>query len=386
MATFSCHNAVFKFLLASTQNTGVYSMELLSPLFCSNAVVALMEDGMHLPTRVLLLIYFLAYASVSIALCQCDYDLNGVGYPRNGADCPYRGGNSNGNNTTIFKTNTININAAAQSLELKRQQEEKKHEEDVKNAAEDDREGLEAEVNGSWEDAVNKFMDALDLDPDNESIAEHLEHAKAQLDIQVSADELRAMNARIEAAFQNSRIKAQNRRREIEETNKKLHDLNEQINSMSTIHKAGIAAVSDQSAKCIFDGIDACALKPVALVQVGAGEPSVPPEVARYIASIPLKVRKDPTVDGEIKNYEHQAHIRSIVQNQLVEDMKAIKPNSNDEHDKFKMMTDTGNLKVAKNEEAESKAKVSFAIEQIHLQPSTKTKEPPSPVTNNTAQ
>lgn len=128
-----------------------------------------------------------------------------------------------------------------------------------------------------------------------------------------------------------------------------------------TLTEARVAAATARSADCVFDGRTGCAA-PVALVTVSAGSPPVPPDVAKYIDSIPKSVRQNPAVKPDITLYEHMASVRGQLQNQLSADAAAAKAHPEDESKKLKVMEDSGHLNAAKEDEKKSKERVGFSI------------------------
>lgn len=128
-----------------------------------------------------------------------------------------------------------------------------------------------------------------------------------------------------------------------------------------TLTEARVAAATARSADCVFDGRTGCGA-PVALVTVSAGSPPVPPEVAKYIESIPKSVRQRPAVKANIELYEHMASVRGELQNQMIADAAAAKAHPDDESKKLKVMEDSGHLNAAKEDEKKSKERVGFSI------------------------
>ena len=82
------------------------------------------------------------------------------------------------------------------------------------------------------------------------------------------------------------------------------------------------------------------------------GAPPVPPDVAKYIESIPKDVRANKSVADEILHYEQIAYVRGKAENEFVAAQAAVKAHPDDETAKLHAKAAASHLKVAANDEA----------------------------------
>jgi hypothetical protein len=93
-----------------------------------------------------------------------------------------------------------------QQRELERQQKEAERKQ---KADEANQRGLEASGRGDWNEAANRFMEALEFAPDSSEIRTNLERANASLADAGSAAEIVALRQRIEDSITAANIQAQ---------------------------------------------------------------------------------------------------------------------------------------------------------------------------------
>jgi hypothetical protein len=79
----------------------------------------------------------------------------------------------------------------------------------LRKAGEADQRGLGASNRGDWQEAVNSFMEALELAPEDNAIRSHLHRAEQRLSDSKSAEEITALHRRIQDAIYAADIKAQ---------------------------------------------------------------------------------------------------------------------------------------------------------------------------------
>jgi tetratricopeptide (TPR) repeat protein len=218
-----------------------------------------------------------------------------------------------------------------------------------RNASAIDQEGLAAESRGDLEEAANKFMKAEDLDPESPEIKAHLEHVRGELADQGSAEHIRAVRQRIDDSISAAHTRAQ--RLELEKLARR---------------QARVAAADPVSAACIFDGLPGCT-EPIPLVVVNADMLPVPADAARFIESIPKRVRERPEVKSKIDYYARTARIRGTLQDKMIADKAAAKANPGDKST-LRLVGDEGSLKAAvADEHAAKKPLLNFSADTIEL-------------------
>lgn len=92
-----------------------------------------------------------------------------------------------------------------QQLDLRHQREQEEAERKAK-ADEADAQGLAASKRGDWKQAVNWYIEALELAPDSPEIRAHLDQANAELRDTATAADILALRQRIEDAIAAARI------------------------------------------------------------------------------------------------------------------------------------------------------------------------------------
>ncbi len=333
------------------------------------------------------------------ALCveargQCSYDLNGVGY---GTNCPYRGGTTGGNpnaaaiaaaraaaaaaaeaqrrwNAEATAQNKLAIDAANRGEWEVADREFKKclqywpHDPVILNAIANAEqfEGAAAYKRGDYDAALEFYRDSMVNEPPTDKYYQTM--LENYNDIQRQIDAIRTKQAQQRQDDQTSQhidqsiqsftqsLTATSGPDELE-----FNDGKRPKSDGKALTEARVAAASERSADCVFDGSKGCGA-PVALVIVSAGNPPVPPEAAKYIESIPKSVRERPAVKANIALYEHMASVRGKLQNQMIADAAAAKAHPDDESKKLKVMEDSGHLKAAKDDEKKAQERVGFSI------------------------
>jgi len=117
--------------------------------------------------------------------------------------------------------------------------------------------------------------------------------------------------------------------------------------------QAHSAAVSPQSADCIFDGMKGCMAVP--LIELAPGTLPIPADAARFLKTIPPTVQERPDVKPKIEAYEHMAGVRGKFQNHVIADIAVSQANPTDLRARQRLDADTAQLKIAVRDEHELK-------------------------------
>ena len=157
--------------------------------------------------------------------------------------------------------------------------------------------------------------------------------------------------------------------RQLQTLNDQVTTLQSQITSVETANKDAlrqlrIAAGSHGATECTFDVGSGCGA-PVPFVVVSPGSESVPADAATYIKAIPESIRANPEVSGWLKLYEHLAHVRGALQQQMVAAQAAVTSNPGDEKAKMRVAAISGQLNVAKADEKAAKERLSFHVDEF---------------------